>query len=185
MKRLTLSFLLILLVVPVYAQERLSLAEQREVLKKLGPCKTDGILPDRKCTPGLANPKVTQANIKRTICVAGFTKKIRPPVSYTGPLKTAMLSKYGFAFNPENFEFDHLISLQLGGHPSDLRNLWPEPYAGKRGKNGARIKDKFENYLKNEICKGRMTLAEAQRQISTNWFKYWQDAGEPSGARNP
>ena len=183
MKRLFL--VLILFLVPVSAQERLSLAEQKEVLAKIGPCKTNGILPDKKCTPGLANPKVTQANIKRTICVAGFTKTIRPPVSYTGPLKTAMLSKYGFAFKPQNFEFDHLISLQLGGHPSDLKNLWPEPYKGKSGEFGTRIKDKFENYLKYEICKRRMTLEEAQRQISTNWFKNWKDASEPSGARNP
>lgn len=183
MKKLLL--ILFLFLPPVHAQERLSIAEQKLVLAKIGPCRTDGILPDKKCTPGHSNPKVTQANIKTTICVSGFTATIRPPSSYTGVLKTAMLGKYGFAFKPENFEFDHLISLQLGGHPSDLKNLWPQPYAGKRGNFGARIKDKFENYLKNEICKRRMTLKEAQRQISTDWFRFWKDAGEPSGARNP
>jgi hypothetical protein len=38
--------------------------------------------PDKFMTPGATNPKVTQANIKRTICKAGWTKTIRPPSSY-------------------------------------------------------------------------------------------------------
>ena len=30
-------------------------------------------------------------------------------------------------------------------------------------------KDKVENKLKREICKGAITLAEAQQQIATDW----------------
>lgn len=38
----------------------------------------DEALPDPKCTPGAANPSVTQDNIKDTICVIGFSKTVRP-----------------------------------------------------------------------------------------------------------
>lgn len=47
----------------------------------------NGGLSDPKCTPRAINPPVTQDNIKTTICVPSYTKTIRPPVSYTTPLK--------------------------------------------------------------------------------------------------
>ena len=39
-------------------------------------CKSINGLPDRKCTPGATDPKVTQQNIKDTICKSGYTKII-------------------------------------------------------------------------------------------------------------
>ena len=71
---------------------------------------------------------------------------------------------------------DHLISLQLGGNPVDPRNLWPEKPASPNPKDG------FENYLKAMGCQRKMTLAEAQKEIATDWFKFWTDAGKPKGA---
>src|ERR1700687_1954524 len=51
-------------------------------------CKTiNDILPDPKCTPGAVDPSVTQDNIDSTICVSGYTKTVRPPVSVTEPQK--------------------------------------------------------------------------------------------------
>ena len=50
-------------------------------------CTVNQGLPDPICTPGVVNPKVTQDNIQKTICVSGYTKTIRPPVSYTNKLK--------------------------------------------------------------------------------------------------
>jgi len=46
-------------------------------------------LPDRSITPGAINLDITQGNIQQTVCVKGFTKTIRPPVSYTNKLKKA------------------------------------------------------------------------------------------------
>ena len=40
---------------------------------------------------GALNPAVTQATIRTTICVSGWTATIRPPVSYTAPLKLAQM----------------------------------------------------------------------------------------------
>jgi len=125
--------------------------------------------PDRFKTPGVANPKVTQANIKRTICRSGWTKTIRPPSSYTTALKKQQIVEYGYSNKkPGSYEEDHLISLQLGGDPRDPQNLWPQAYAGKCG---ARVKDVIETKLKRLVCapKSTLTLEHAQRMISENW----------------
>jgi hypothetical protein len=57
---------------------------------------------------------------------------------------------------PSAYQEDHLISLELGGDPTDPRNLWPEPYPR------ASAVDRIENELNAEVCGGRLTLAQAQ-----------------------
>jgi hypothetical protein len=74
--------------------------------------------PDWWSTPGATNPDVTQDNIKRTICKSGWTDTIRPPTSYTNSLKRQQIVAYQYRDkNLAHYEEDHLISLQLGGHP--------------------------------------------------------------------
>ena len=111
-------------------------------------------------TPGALNPAVTQATIGETICVRGWTRTIRPPTSYTNELKARHLREYGLSGPLADFQEDHLISLELGGHPTDPRNLWPEPYPR------ARDVDQIENDLREKVCSGELTLAEAQRRES-------------------
>jgi hypothetical protein len=135
-----------------------------------------GGLPDPKCTPGAINPSVTQDNIKDTICVPGYTKTVRPPTSYTTPLKTKLMKSYGFTDSRFNYEFDHLIPLEVGGHPTDVKNLFPEPGYGQYNFH---IKDRFENYLHDQVCRGSMGLSEAQREIATDWISSWIKAGQP------
>ncbi|MGI0026617.1 MAG: hypothetical protein ACREAD_02100 [Nitrosopumilaceae archaeon] len=132
-------------------------------------CKAiDNILPDPRCTPGAIDPAVTQDNIDSTICVSGYTKTVRPPVSVTEPQKLESMKYYGFNDSPSNYEFDHLIPLELGGAPDDMKNLWPEPHSSSF------TKDSLENYLHDQVCSGDMSLQEAQNEISTNWYNYWQ-----------
>jgi hypothetical protein len=51
----------------------------------------------------------------------------------------------------------------------DPRNLWPEPgYATGSGLY-RNPKDRLENVLKRMVCRGAMTLAQAQRAIASNW----------------
>ena len=66
-----------------------------------------------------------------------------------------------------DLEVDHLISLELGGS-NDTRNLWPESYYGIWG---ARVKDVLENRLHTLVCDGKVSLREAQYDISHNWIK--------------
>jgi hypothetical protein len=136
----------------------------------------NGGLPDPKCTPGAINPSVTQSNIKNTICLPGYSRTVRPPVSYTTPLKIKLMQSYGFTDSRSNYELDHLISLEIGGNPKDVRNLWPEP--GYRQYN-FHIKDRFENYLHNQLCNGAMSLSDAQKEIATDWISSWKNAGQP------
>jgi len=133
-----------------------------------GRCQSVDGLPDRACTPGVADPRVTQDNILETICVSGYTKKVRPPTLYTNALKRRQIGEYGYAdTNPADYEEDHLIPLELGGHPTDPRNLWPEPLHDPAHPAGA--KDDIENSLHNKVCSGLMTLVAAQTAVATNW----------------
>ena len=111
-------------------------------------------------TPGVLNPAVTQATIGATVCKRGWTRTVRPPVSYTNALKARQLRQYGLRGPPSAFQEDHLISLELGGNPTDPRNLWPEPYPR------AAAVDRIENELNARVCAGSLTLADAQRRES-------------------
>jgi hypothetical protein len=129
--------------------------------------------PDPILTPGALNPAVTQASIGSTICVSGWTAKIRPPSEYTNALKIKQIAAYGYSnTSTAAYEEDHLISLELGGSPTDPRNLWPEPYSASLAdgrSTGANVKDGFETHLKHEVCDGTITLAQAQAQIGDHW----------------
>jgi hypothetical protein len=126
-------------------------------------------LPDTTCTPGVIDTAITQENIDQTICMKGYTKSVRPKVSYTNNLKRQQIIEYGYLnTNVADYEEDHLISLELGGSPSDPKNLWPEP-GGSPNK-----KDKVENYLHSEVCSGKISLIEAQKEISTNWYSVYK-----------
>ena len=69
------------------------------------------MLPDPSCTPGVTNPDVTQADIDETICKSGWTATVRPPVSYTEPLKYQQKAAYGETGPVSNYEEDHLIPI--------------------------------------------------------------------------
>jgi hypothetical protein len=125
-------------------------------------------LPDRHCTPGVADTAVTQANIDVTICRSGYTKKVRPPASVTGPEKLASMKAYGDTGSPRRYEYDHLISLELGGAPNDSHNLWPEPGASPNKK------DRLENRLHRMVCDGSITLGAARREIAGDWVKTYR-----------
>lgn len=120
--------------------------------------RANAILADPVRTPGVLNPDVTQANIRSTICRHGWTETIRPPTSYTNALKTKQLRQYRDPGSLSDYQEDHLISLELGGSPTDPRNLWPEPYPR------ASDVDKIENELNGEVCSGQLTLTEAQQR---------------------
>jgi hypothetical protein len=91
---------------------------------------------------------------------------IRPPTSYTNPLKLQELKAYSYGGRlPSGFELDHLISLELGGAPSDERNLWPESHKNSFDKDG------LENSLRSQVCSRSISLAKAQWRI-VHWPKF-------------
>jgi hypothetical protein len=103
---------------------------------------------------------VIQANIDSTICVTGYTRRVRPTQAVTNRIKLERMRAYGLAGSPSLYELDHLIPLELGGAPDDVRNLWPEPWPA------ANVKDRLENRLHALVCTHRLSLLEAQQQVS-------------------
>jgi hypothetical protein len=100
---------------------------------------------------------VSQATKKQVFALYGLTRK-------TGWCK------------PKNCEVDHLASLELGGS-NDIKNLWPQPYAGKWN---ARLKDKLENKLHRLICDGTVTPEQAQYDITHDWINAYQKYVAPN-----
>ncbi|MBE1493204.1 hypothetical protein H4696_000304 [Amycolatopsis lexingtonensis] len=127
-------------------------------------------LPDPNCTPGAVNPTVNQANIDDTICKSGWTKTVRPPTSRTNPMKAASARSYNVPPG-EKGEYDHLVSLELGGAPDDPRNLWVEPGTIPNPK------DAVENKLNQAVCSGLISLVTAQKAIAADWVTAFDDTG--------
>src|ERR1700733_2753190 len=136
------------------------------------------IYPDPSRTPGAINPEITQENIRDTICNPRWsTKSIRPESTYTNRLKMEQIGEYGYADSrPRDYEEDHFIPLELGGNPTDPRNLWPEPFETSVPDGGAHAKDKVENYLHAEVCSDALTLDQAQHEISEDWYRVYQES---------
>src|SRR5919197_3778733 len=84
-----------------------------------GPRRSVGVRASWTLTPGVLNPAVSQSAIGTTICRRGWTRTIRPPVSYTNDLKRKGLRAYRLRGPPSRYQEDHLISLEVGawGHP--------------------------------------------------------------------
>ena len=117
-------------------------------------------LPDPGCTPGAIFPEVTAEQT----CVPGYTKTVR---NVSVSLKKQVYREYGVTY-PQltgTYEADHFIPLTLGGS-NDIANLFPE---SAEPKPGFKEKDLVENYLHQQVCAGKVTLAAAQRAIATNW----------------
>ncbi len=129
-------------------------------------------LPDPHCTPGALSPAVTQANLTTTICAkGGYTGGVRPSSYVTGKEKISNAASYGYTGSMRDAEYDHLISLELGGDPNDPRNLWVEPPSpGHKADSGPNNpKDVVETELHTAVCNGTITLKQAQQAIATDW----------------
>lgn len=127
---------------------------------QIANCVAENGLPDHACTPGAVFPEATQD----ITCVKGYTKTVR---NVSTSLKKQVYREYNIPY-PQPFgsyEVDHFIPLTLGGN-NDIANLFPE---SAEPKPGFKEKDLVENYLHEKVCAGEISLALAQREISTNW----------------
>ena len=115
-------------------------------------------LPDPKLTPGDTFPGVTAGDV----CTPGCATDHR---HVTESMRDRVYAEYGRTRGPGCCEVDHLIPLELGG-TNDLKNLWPQP---DDPRPGSAEKDQLENELHEQVCAGRMTLADAQHCIASNW----------------
>ena len=141
---------------------------------KFSDCVAYGPLPDPDCTPGAIFKDIT----KDEICVSGYSKTVR---NVSQKLKNEIFTLYGVEYPVPfgSYEIDHLVPLSLGGN-NEVANLWPksaEPFPGFFEKNVT------GNYLKEEVCSGRIALTVAQEQIAKNWFLIYQNI-DPKTVKN-
>jgi len=116
-------------------------------------------LNDLRVTPG-AIFKVSVA----TVCRSGYATSVR---NVSESERTHVYAEYGITHHSTNqYEIDHLISLELGGNNS-VANLWPELNDHPHGYLNS--KDILENRLHALVCSGALALHSAQTQISTDW----------------
>lgn len=141
-----------------------------------GSVATGTVAADYSQPPGVINPAVTQSNIPTTICVRGWTATVRPPLSYTAALKRRMIRDRHLPGTTAHYELDHYVPLEIGGHPTDPRNLWPQPWPE------ARLKDKLEYALNRAVCGNRMTLSAAQHCLLD---QLWQACARRMGTPAP
>lgn len=136
-------------------------ASARASYRHVGPV----LLNDLRLTPG-----AVRTTDKSKLCPHADTKAVR---NVTEAEKKQVCDEYGVPAakcTGANYEVDHLVSLELGGS-NDVKNLWPQPYAGKFG---ARTKDKVEDWLHAQVCKGNIPLPAAQHWIAKNWYAEWE-----------
>lgn len=134
-------------------------------------CLSTDSLPDPACSPGAIDPRVTQENIHETICVPGYSKTVRPPVSVTNRIKKERMQAYGIAAPMNTVELDHLVPISSGGCVDCVSNLWPQSWIIHPS---AHDKDRLEDRLHALICSNQITLQEAQTAIRTNWVEAYR-----------
>jgi hypothetical protein len=145
---------------PVSSQSVLHPQQTTSSVSQTGPCKISGAYPDPKCTPGVAFSNVTATDV----CASGYSSSVR---NVSTAEKNQVYAEYGITSHATGqYEVDHFISLELGGS-NDLSNLWPEP---AKPTPGFHEKDKVENYLHSQLCSGKITLVQAQQDISVRWL---------------
>jgi hypothetical protein len=131
-------------------------------------------LPDSRLTPGATLELTRQA-----VCGEANVKNKPVPVV----LQQKVFQEYGIsAAPPQAYEVDYLVTPALGG-AEDLRNLWPQSFSPDWN---ARVKDDLEDRLREMVCKGDLDLAQAQREIASNWigaYKRYFHTDRPLPAR--
>jgi len=128
--------------------------------RHINPADPQAWEPDPTCTPGSTEGGLTIDQI----CPVAHTRQIRPPVSYTEPIKRAQMAAYGATMPISNYEEDHVISLELGGSPRDKRNLWPEPHQSPNEK------DAVERAAHTYLCEHPEQLSRIQHEMATDWY---------------
>lgn len=118
------------------------------------------------CDRSVFNPEVTQETIAQTICVPGYTKMVRPPTNFSNSVKQMLLKRAGRdPAEVSKYKLAHIVPLALGGHPRKLENLELELRDGASAKR----KNRIEAKLQCMVCSGQVALADARREISTDW----------------
>ncbi len=110
------------------------------------------------------NPKRTPGRVART-------DKERSGV--TLKMEQTVFARYRLPWSRRaEFKIDHLIPTELGGADT-IDNLWPQNVRAKP--YGSDRKELLTEVLLEKIRTGKMTLAQAQEEISRDWIDAFID----------
>lgn len=115
--------------------------------------------PIQSVTPG-----VILTRDKADVCTPGWATTHRDYLRVAQ--KRDVLTLYGLPTSTKPAEWDHLVSLELGGG-NGPENIWPQMNHAQDQR-----KDRLENRFHDDVCDGRLTLTAAQREIKSFW-RYW------------
>ena len=96
--------------------------------------------------------EVLSNTTKEQICVAGYTKTVRPNSTKIAKWELAHLQVGQLA---KDYVVDHIVPLEVGGAPMG-NNLQLQTYADSKAK------DLIEHKAHRDLCAGRITLQQAQ-----------------------
>jgi len=142
------------------------------------------IEPDPRITPGANDPSVVDPKLpKAVLCdpahhtsedrAVSEADKVATYQAYgLQPVKTSKGWDFhvGYCATKQGCEVDHLCSLE-NGCTNDPKNRWVEPYEGTR--LNAHAKDIVENRLHKLMCASKITLADDQHMLSSDWIAAW------------
>jgi hypothetical protein len=112
-------------------------------------------------------------NLGNTICKKNWTSTIRPPRSFTDQLKMERMGVHGYDLsNISNYELDHRMPLELGGAPGSPKSGldWENVNLSLESPASPNPKDQDETALKDAVCRGSMTLAQARLRLVSTWL---------------
>lgn len=88
-------------------------------------------VPDHERTPGALNGKRHAGQSRQDGVRCGWTHSIRSRKSYIRKLRLEQMRELGQLDKPADYHEDRIVPLYAGGHPSDPKNLWPQPLRGQ------------------------------------------------------
>jgi hypothetical protein len=129
------------------------------------------VLNDLTVTPGAVDPDLTAVKLCDPTFHTGTVRNV------TQSMKRAACAAYGQTVGcpGKGFEIDHLVSIEVGGS-NDPANLWPQPVDAP-SVIGYHTKDVVENRAHAAVCAGKITLAQAQQGLATDWFSFGKVQG--------
>ena len=115
---------------------------------------------------------------QHAVCQQSNARNNAVPVAF----QRKVFEEYGLSgADPRAYEVDYLVTPALGG-ADDIHNLWPHSYSATVW--NAQVKDALEDRLRDMVCAGNLDLAEAQREIATDWiaaYKKYFHTDQPLG----
>lgn len=116
-------------------------------------------LPIPELTPGAIRLEISI----QIVCRTKWGRDVR---HVTPKMRRAVCEAYKARRCPgPGWEIDHRVPRDLGG-ADEIRNLWPQPI------KEARKKDGLEFSIRNAVCRGEMSLVEAQAIFLGDWWNY-------------